>query len=97
HFGAKYLKIMAFFYPFLGFHFVWNGVVRASGAMFQVLVLNVISFWLLRYPLIFIFAQWLGEKGIGIGMGISFVISSMFAYAYYRFGKWRSRELFRTA
>lgn len=95
-FGTQFVKTMAFFYPFLGFNFVWNGVVRASGAMFQVLVLNIISFWLLRYPLIFLFSKHMGEKGIGIGMGISLVISSAFALAYYRFGKWRDRELFQT-
>uniref|UniRef100_UPI0021B23E2E MATE family efflux transporter n=1 Tax=Macrococcoides caseolyticum TaxID=69966 RepID=UPI0021B23E2E len=63
-FGTEYVKIIAFFYPFLGLNFVWNGVVRASGAMFQVLMLNIISFWVLRYPLTFIFAKLIGEKGI---------------------------------
>ncbi len=96
-FGTQFVRTMAFFYPFLGFNFVWNGVVRASGAMFQVLVLNIISFWVLRYPLIFLFSKLMGEKGIGIGMGISLVISSGFALAYYLFGKWRERELFQTA
>ncbi|MBM7715496.1 putative MATE family efflux protein [Bacillus thermophilus] len=95
-FGTEYVKIVAFFYPFLGFNFVWNGVVRASGAMFQVLVLNIISFWLLRYPLTFLFAQFFAEKGIGYGIGTSFVISSMLAFGYYKYGKWRERELFKT-
>ncbi len=93
-FGTNYVRIIAFFYPFLGLNFVWNGVVRASGAMFQVLVLNIISFWVLRYPLTFIFAQLIGEKGIGVGIAASFVISSILAFTYYRFGKWRERELF---
>ncbi|MFS0646352.1 MATE family efflux transporter [Siminovitchia sp. 179-K 8D1 HS] len=95
-FGTEYVKIVAFFYPFLGFNFVWNGVVRASGAMFQVLVLNIISFWVLRYPLTFLFANFLGEKGIGYGIGTSFVISSVLAFGYYKFGKWRERELFQS-
>lgn len=94
-FGAEYVKIIAFFYPFLGLNFVWNGVVRASGAMVQVLVLNIISFWVLRYPLTFLFAKLFGEKGIGIGIASSFVISSILAYAYYQFGKWREKELFK--
>ncbi|GIN92256.1 putative multidrug resistance protein YpnP [Siminovitchia terrae] len=94
-FGTEYVKIIAFFYPFLGLNFVWNGVVRASGAMFQVLVLNIISFWVLRYPLTFIFAQLIGEEGIGVGIAASFVISSILAFGYYRFGKWRERELFK--
>ena len=93
-FGATYLRIVALCYPFLGINFVLNGVVRASGAMYQVLVLNILSFWLLRYPLTFLFAHWFDAAGIGIGIGVSFIISSGFAYLYYRFGKWREKQLF---
>ncbi|MRG86344.1 MATE family efflux transporter [Salinibacillus xinjiangensis] len=94
-FGAEYLKIVAFFYPFLGINFILNGVVRASGAMYQVLVLNIISFWVLRYPLTYLFSSWMGDQGIAYGMGISFVISSVFAFLYFWFGGWRRKELFR--
>lgn len=94
-FGAEYLMIVAFFYPFLGINFILNGIVRASGAMYQVLVLNIISFWVLRYPLTYLFSDWFGTKGIGFGMGVSFVISSIFAFGYYRYGKWRQKELFK--
>ncbi|MBS4210195.1 MATE family efflux transporter [Bacillus sp. FJAT-50079] len=93
-FGTEYVKIIAFFYPFLGLNFIWNGIVRASGAMFQVLVLNIISFWILRYPLTFLFTSMFGEKGVGMGMAVSFMIGSVTAYAYYRFGNWRKKELF---
>lgn len=93
-FGADYLRFIAFLYPFLGINFVLNGVVRASGAMFQVLVLNIISFWVLRYPLTLTFSSMAGEQGIAYGIGTSFVISSIFAYGYYRLGKWKERELF---
>lgn len=93
-FGASYLRTIAFFYPFLGINFVLNGAVRASGAMYQVLALNIISFWLLRYPLTALFAQLLGERGIAVGMGASFVVSSGVASLYYRFGRWRQKELF---
>lgn len=93
-FGTMYLKTIAYFYPFLGVNFVLNGVVRASGAMFQVLVLNFISFWVLRFPLTLICARWFGELGIGIGMAASFVISSIIASAYYKYGAWRRITLF---
>lgn len=93
-FGARFLKTIAFFYPFLGINFVLNGVVRAAGAMFQILVLNFISFWILRVPLTFFFSSWLGTDGIAYGIGVSFVISSMFAASYYIFGNWRSINLF---
>src|SRR5690606_10715623 len=34
-FGTRYLRTIAFFYPFLGLNFVFNSVVRGAGAMFQ--------------------------------------------------------------
>lgn len=94
-FGTTYLQIIALCYPFLGINFVLNGIVRASGAMYQVLVLNLISFWVLRYPLTALGAGWFGEAGIAIGMGTSLVLSSLVSYLYYRFGKWRQKNLFQ--
>lgn len=93
-FGKNYLRIIAFFYPFLGINFVLNGVVKGSGAMYQVLALNLISFWILRYPATYLFSTFLGQNGIAVGMGLSFILSSLAAFIYYRFGKWREKELF---
>jgi len=95
-FGARYIRIIALCYPFLGINFVLNGVVRASGAMFQVLILNIVSFWILRYPLTSVLAGAFGETGIAMGMGLSFIISSGVAYLYFRFGGWRRKDLFAT-
>ncbi|MCM3669312.1 MATE family efflux transporter [Mesobacillus maritimus] len=93
-FGSEYLRIIAFFYPFIGLNFILNGIVRGSGAMYQVLILNLISFWLLRYPLTYLFSDMFGSNGIALGMGVSFIISSFFAFGYFKFGKWKQRKLF---
>lgn len=93
-FGSEYLRMIVFFYPFLGINFILNGIVRASGAMFQVLVLNILSLWILRYPLTELFASYFGEKGIAYGMGASFILSSMIAFLYYHYGRWRQKQLF---
>lgn len=93
-FGSAYLKIIAYFYLFLGINFVFNGAVRASGAMLQVLALNFISFWVLRFPLVFWLSSWFGPDGIAYGMGLSFILSSLVATLYYLFGKWREITLF---
>ncbi|WP_078592422.1 MATE family efflux transporter [Evansella clarkii] len=92
-FGKTYVQTIAFFYPFLGINFVLNGVVRAAGAMMQIFVLNTISFWILRYPLTYLFSSWMGEEGIAVGMAASFVISSLFAIGYFKYGKWREIKL----
>ncbi|MCR6109912.1 MATE family efflux transporter [Bacillus sp. A301a_S52] len=89
-FGTLYVQTVAFFYPFLGINFVLNGVVRAAGAMFQVFILNVLSFWVLRFPLTYGFSRWLGEAGIGVGMALSLMLSSLFAIGYYKLGNWRN-------
>lgn len=96
-FGVSYLRTIAVFYPFIGLNFIYNGVVRGSGAMVQVLVLNIISLWILRVPLAYWLSAQLGERGIALGIGISFMISSAFSAAYYRWGGWRERRLFRDA
>lgn len=93
-FGAMYVRGIALCFPFLGINFVLNGAVRAAGAMYQVLALNFISFWMLRYPLTALASNLFGEVGIPIGMGASFIISSAVAFLYFRFGRWRERQLF---
>lgn len=93
-FGTKYLQIVALWYPFLGINFILNGIIRASGAMYQVLILNIVSFWILRYPLSAFGASLFGNTGIAIGIGSSFLVSSVLAFLYYRYGKWREKKLF---
>ena len=93
-FGSSYLKIIALFYPFIGLNFILNGVVRGSGAMLQVLLLNIVSLWLLRVPLTYAATSLFGESGVALGMGLSFLISCLFSAAYYRWGGWRSKRLF---
>lgn len=94
-FGISYLKTIAFFYPFIGLNFIFNSVVRSAGAMFQVLMLNIISLWLLRVPLAYWATSVYGETGVALGIGTSFVISAVFSYAYYRWGGWRRKKLFK--
>lgn len=95
-FGKSYLRVVALCYPFLGINFILNGIVRASGAMYQVLVLNVLSFWVLRFPLTWLLSNQYGSIGIALGIGASFIISSGFAYLYFRFGKFREKDLIST-
>ena len=94
-FGTRYLRTIAFFYPFLGLNFVFNSVVRGAGAMFQVLVLNIISLWVLRVPLAWGATALYGSTGVALGIGLSFMLSAGFSFGYYRWGGWRSRTLFR--
>lgn len=94
-FGTVYLKIIAFFYPFIGMNFILNGVVRGAGAMLQVLLLNIISLWLLRVPLAYGATYLYGDAGVALGIGFSFVLSFLFSGAYYKWGRWKNKKLFK--
>lgn len=94
-FGTRYLRTIAFFYPFIGLNFVFNSVVRGAGAMFQVLMLNIISLWLLRVPLAYWATSVFGDQGVALGIGFSFMLSAGFSVAYYRWGAWRNKRLFK--
>lgn len=94
-FGQSYLRTIAIFYPCIGLNFILNGTVRGAGAMFQILMLNIISLWILRVPLTWLATSRFGETGIALGIGVSFLISCLCAAAYYRWGGWRRVELFK--
>ncbi|CEA00887.1 putative transporter-like membrane protein [Pseudomonas saudimassiliensis] len=94
-FGTSYLKTIAFFYPFIGLNFVFNSVVRGAGAMVQVLALNIISLWVLRVPLAYWATSVYGDTGVALGIGLSFMLSAGFSFAYYRWGRWRAKRLFQ--
>ena len=93
-FGASYLRTIALFYPFIGLNFIFNGVVRGAGVMFQVLMLNIISLWVLRVPLTYFTTSLYGDAGLALGMGVSFLMSCLFSAAYYIWGGWRNKQLF---
>ncbi|MDO6658913.1 MATE family efflux transporter, partial [Anaerobacillus sp. 1_MG-2023] len=73
-FCVIYLKNVAFLYPFIVINFFLNGVVKAAGDMVQVLILNIISFWVISVTLTYVFSKWLVEEGIAYGIGVSFII-----------------------
>src|SRR5699024_6001450 len=93
-FATNYLRIMNFCFRFLGINFDLNVIVRESGSRYLVLFFNVIYFFSLRYTLASCFVNIYGDKGISIGLGTSLIISSLIAAAYYRYGGWRSKDLF---
>src|SRR5690625_2300591 len=94
NFGTEYLQIVALCYPFIGINFLLNGIVRSSGAMYQELAINIMSFWVLRLPIASFMSNWLSEIWNAVGIGMSFILSSFVAFLYFRFGKWREKELF---
>src|SRR5690625_7165250 len=79
-FGTQYLQIVALCYPFIGINFLLNVIVRSSGAMYQVLALTILSFWVLRFPLASFMSNWPGELGLAVGIGMMLLLSCFVAF-----------------
>jgi len=92
-FGVGYLRTVSLFFVLVGFNFVMNGITRAAGAMFAVLALNILSLWVLRYPLVALMSERLGPSGIAWGFAASFALSFLAIAAYFLTGRWRRARL----
>jgi putative MATE family efflux protein len=91
--GEAYLKIVVFtFIPF-SFMFIISGALRGAGDMVWGMILTVLSLWVIRVPLVYVLAHFMGAEGIWYGMAISFVSAYLVAGLYYLTGNWKKKAL----
>jgi putative MATE family efflux protein len=78
---------------FFGISMVLFGVVRATGAVVAPLVALCISLWGFRLPFAKLMLPYWGVDAIWWSFPLAAMLSSTLAFAYYRFGGWRSATL----
>jgi Na+-driven multidrug efflux pump len=91
---AKHINnIAGWSFIFFGVTFVLFGVVRSTGAVMPPLVILLISLFFVRIG----FAKWLepswGANAIWWSFPLGMVTSASLAYAYYRWGSWRTARM----
>ena len=90
--GAEYISVTACFYLVFGFMNVTNGILRGSGAI-MAFVLSSIGSLGIRVAVAFGFANMLSEMAVWISAPIGWVAAFIFAFAYYKTGKWKEKSL----
>jgi Na+-driven multidrug efflux pump len=80
-------------YLIMSVAFVYNSVVRATGAVWPPLLCFIVAFWLIRVPVASFGSPYFGEKAIWLSFPVCAVIATIFSYGYYRFGNWRKARL----
>ncbi|MCK9449322.1 MAG: MATE family efflux transporter [Bacteroidales bacterium] len=91
--GKDYLYIVSAFYIIFSSMFVLNGVLRGAGDTIVPMFVTLISLWIVRVPISYVLAQKIGPIGIWWGIPIAWSIGALFAYLYFRTGKWKTRKV----
>ncbi|NLO74088.1 MAG: MATE family efflux transporter [candidate division WS1 bacterium] len=88
--GMTYLQVVAPFYVFLALMFVGNGIINGAGDTLATTMIAVISQLVVRIPLAVLLIRVLHSvTGVWIAIAVSFVISMLASFAYYRSGRWQ--------
>jgi len=93
--GSEYLVIVSSFYIVFSVMFSINGVMRGAGDTLIPMVITFFSLWMVRIPVAYFLSERIGESGIWWAIPIAWITGAVFAYFYYRTGKWKSKAVVR--
>lgn len=93
--GARFLRIFALSFGFLGLQLSLIGVFRAAGQMVTTMVLALISQWVLQFPMAYILGKHTsgGLDALWLAFPISMVISTLLAAGWFLKGDWKKGRL----
>lgn len=93
--GAKFLRIMALSWGFMGAQFALTGVFRASGNMVISMMVTIVSQWVLQFPLAYVLSKHtsLGAEGLYWSLPITNVLITLLTAGIYLHGDWRKKRL----
>jgi len=95
--GERGIKVLAFFYCFMGLDQCFSGAMRGAGAAVAPMTTGLLAN-LARIPLAYFLAVLPNDyMGLFYSMSITMVLSSTMIYIYYRKGNWRSKAIVRRA
>jgi len=91
--GINGIRILAFFYLFMGLNQSFSGALRGAGAAVMPMVSSLVGAFI-RIPIAYFMAvrpQW--QYGLFWSMVISNIISFLIVYVYFQSGKWRKNAI----
>ena len=92
---AKFLRIMALSWGFMGAQFALTGVFRASGNMVISMMVTIVSQWVLQFPLAYVLSRHtsLGAEGLYWSVPVTNVLITLLTAGIYLHGGWRKKRL----
>lgn len=93
--GSEYLVIVSSFYIVFSVMFSINGVMRGAGDTLIPMFITFFSLWMVRIPVAYFLSERIGESGIWWAIPVAWITGAVFAYLYYRTGKWKEKAVVR--
>jgi len=93
--SARFIRIMALSFGFIGIQRVLNGALVGSGNTLISMILSIISLWGLRFPLAYFLSRHSGleETGIWIAFPATNVLTAGITGAWFSRGTWKRRRI----
>jgi len=94
---AQFLRYVALTFGFIGIMRAYTGSFRGAGKTLTAAGISVFMLGVIRFPIAWIGADMLGERGIWLSFAVSNVVGALLAYAWYTRGTWRDADLTEAA
>jgi MATE family, multidrug efflux pump len=96
--GARFIRIMAFSFGFLGVQQVLGGAFRGAGDTVAAMILAIVTLWVLRFPLAWLMSErtTLAQDGLYWSFPASNIAAALIAVGWFRRGRWRQRHVIET-
>ncbi|MFC6721388.1 MATE family efflux transporter [Halobacteriaceae bacterium SHR40] len=94
---AQFLRYVALTFGFIGIMRAYTGSFRGAGKTLTAAGISVFMLGVIRFPIAWVGADMLGERGIWLSFAISNVVGALVAYAWYNRGTWRDADLTEAA
>ncbi len=93
--GVRYLMIVCPFCIVFSTMFIYTGVMRGAGDTLVPMFITLLSLWLVRIPVASFLSDLIGPDGIWWSIPIAWSIGTVFAFLYYRSGRWKNKGVIR--
>ncbi len=93
--SAKFIRIMALTFGFVGIQQSLIGAFRGSGNTISAMVMAIVTLWVLQFPTAYILTNHtsLGASGIWWSFPISNVAAAIVSFMWFRTGSWKRKQL----
>ena len=91
--GDQYLTIVSIFYILFTLMFIYNGVMRGAGATLFPMFFSLLSLWIIRLPIAYLFSEKIGPAGIFWAIPAGWLIGLILSYSYYKSGRWKNKAV----
>ncbi|WP_137291639.1 MATE family efflux transporter [Natronorubrum halophilum] len=86
--GATFLRYTALTFGFMGVMRAYSGGFRGAGKTMIAAVISVLTLGVIRFPLAWLGAEYLGSSGIWLAFAVSTVIGGGIAYVWFTWVDW---------